>query len=65
MEFGVAEVLPNYSGGLGVLAGDHLKSASDLGVPLIGVTTAGIGFGVTVNVAVPFEATSADAGVTV
>jgi starch phosphorylase len=37
MEFGVSEVLPNYSGGLGVLAGDHLKSASDLGVPLIGV----------------------------
>lgn len=37
MEFGVTEVLPNYSGGLGVLAGDHLKSASDLGVPLIGV----------------------------
>ncbi|MDI3315564.1 MAG: glycosyltransferase family 1 protein [Mycobacterium sp.] len=37
MEFGVAEVLPNYSGGLGILAGDHLKSASDLGVPLIGV----------------------------
>ena len=37
MEFGVAEVLPNYSGGLGILAGDHLKSASDLGVPIIGV----------------------------
>ena len=37
MEFGVTEVLPNYSGGLGVLAGDHLKAASDLGVPLIGV----------------------------
>ncbi|MFI5715614.1 alpha-glucan family phosphorylase [Nocardia sp. NPDC051750] len=37
MEFGVTEVLPNYSGGLGILAGDHLKSASDLGVPLIGV----------------------------
>ena len=36
MEFGVTEVLPNYSGGLGVLAGDHLKAASDLGVPLIG-----------------------------
>jgi len=35
MEFGVAEVLPNYSGGLGILAGDHLKSASDLGLPLI------------------------------
>ena len=37
MEFGVSEVLPNYSGGLGMLAGDHLKAASDLGVPLIGV----------------------------
>ncbi|GAA5157227.1 alpha-glucan family phosphorylase [Pseudonocardia eucalypti] len=37
MEFGISEVLPNYSGGLGVLAGDHLKAASDLGVPLIGV----------------------------
>ncbi|MEV4240170.1 alpha-glucan family phosphorylase [Nocardia sp. NPDC049737] len=37
MEFGVTEVLPNYSGGLGILAGDHLKSASDLGLPLIGV----------------------------
>ena len=37
MEFGVNEVLPIYSGGLGILAGDHLKSASDLGVPIIGV----------------------------
>ncbi|MEV5837128.1 alpha-glucan family phosphorylase [Nocardia sp. NPDC052112] len=37
MEFGVTEVLPNYSGGLGILAGDHLKSASDLGLPLVGV----------------------------
>jgi starch phosphorylase len=37
MEFGVNATLPNYSGGLGVLAGDHLKAASDLGVPLIGV----------------------------
>ena len=37
MEFGVAEVLPIYSGGLGILAGDHLKAASDLGVPMIGV----------------------------
>jgi len=37
MEFGVSEVLPFYSGGLGVLAGDHLKAASDLGVPLIGL----------------------------
>src|SRR5436305_1315771 len=32
-EFGIAEALPQYSGGLGVLAGDHLKAASDLGVP--------------------------------
>jgi starch phosphorylase len=36
-EFGIAEALPQYSGGLGVLAGDHLKAASGLGVPLIGV----------------------------
>ena len=36
-EFGIAESLPQYSGGLGILAGDHLKSASDLGVPLVGV----------------------------
>jgi glycogen phosphorylase len=36
-EFGLHESLPIYSGGLGVLAGDHLKSASDLGVPLIGI----------------------------
>lgn len=37
MEFGITETLPIYSGGLGILAGDHLKSASDLGVPLIAV----------------------------
>jgi len=36
-EFGLVECLPIYSGGLGVLAGDHLKSASDLGIPLVGV----------------------------
>jgi starch phosphorylase len=36
-EFGLAECLPIYSGGLGVLAGDHLKSASDLNVPMVGV----------------------------
>jgi len=36
-EFGIASAIPQYSGGLGILAGDHLKSASDLGVPLIGV----------------------------
>ena len=37
LEFGVDESLPIYSGGLGVLAGDHLKASSDLGVPLVGV----------------------------
>ena len=37
MEFGITEALPNYSGGLGILSGDHLKSASDLGIPLVGV----------------------------
>lgn len=36
-EFGITKVLPQYSGGLGILAGDHLKSASDLGVPIVGV----------------------------
>jgi len=36
-EFGLTECMPIYSGGLGVLAGDHLKSASDLGLPLVGV----------------------------
>lgn len=36
-EFGITPVLPQYSGGLGILAGDHLKAASDLGVPIIGV----------------------------
>jgi glycogen phosphorylase len=37
MEFGIHESLPIYSGGLGILAGDHLKAASDLGIPLVGV----------------------------
>ncbi len=37
MEFGLHECLPIYSGGLGVLAGDHLKSSSDLGLPLVAV----------------------------
>ncbi len=37
LEFGLAECIPIYSGGLGILAGDHLKSASDLGIPLVGV----------------------------
>ena len=36
-EFGLHESLPLYSGGLGVLAGDHVKSASDLGIPVVGV----------------------------
>jgi starch phosphorylase len=36
-EFGLTEVLPQYSGGLGILAGDHLKAASDLGVPVVGI----------------------------
>ncbi|MGD8404533.1 MAG: alpha-glucan family phosphorylase [Anaerolineales bacterium] len=37
MEFGLHETLPIYSGGLGVLSGDHLKEASDLGLPLVGI----------------------------
>ncbi len=37
MEFGLSEALPIYSGGLGILAGDYLKAASDLGVPVVGV----------------------------
>ncbi|MEI6623130.1 MAG: alpha-glucan family phosphorylase [Actinomycetes bacterium] len=36
-EFGITQALPQYSGGLGILAGDHLKAASDIGVPIIGV----------------------------
>src|SRR5437763_12497461 len=36
-EYGITAALPQYSGGLGILAGDHLKTASDLGVPLVGV----------------------------
>jgi starch phosphorylase len=36
-EYGIASALPQYSGGLGILAGDHLKSASDLGVPIIAI----------------------------
>lgn len=36
-EYGLHESLPNYSGGLGILSGDHLKSASDLGLPLVAV----------------------------
>jgi starch phosphorylase len=37
MEFGLSEALPIYSGGLGILAGDYLKTASDLGVPAVGI----------------------------
>jgi starch phosphorylase len=37
MEFGLSEALPIYSGGLGILAGDHLKTASDMGVPMVGI----------------------------
>jgi len=37
MEFGLSEALPIYSGGLGILAGDHMKSASDLNVPIFGI----------------------------
>ena len=36
-EFGLHESMPIYSGGLGILAGDHIKGASDLGVPLVGI----------------------------
>ncbi|MEN9247622.1 MAG: alpha-glucan family phosphorylase [Gloeomargarita sp. GMQP_bins_120] len=36
-EFGIHESLPIYAGGLGVLAGDHLKSASDMGLPMVGI----------------------------
>ena len=36
-EYGITSVLPQYSGGLGILAGDHLKTASDLGIPIVGV----------------------------
>jgi starch phosphorylase len=37
MEFGLSEALPIYSGGLGILAGDFIKAASDLGVPMVGI----------------------------
>jgi starch phosphorylase len=37
MEFGVGEALPLYAGGLGILAGDYLKTASDLEIPLVGI----------------------------
>ena len=38
MEIGLGPLLPTYSGGLGALAGDSLRSAADLGVPMVGVT---------------------------
>jgi len=38
MEIGLNENIPTYSGGLGILAGDHIKSAADLSLPLIAVT---------------------------
>ena len=37
MEFGLGEALPLYAGGLGILAGDYLKTASDLNVPIVGI----------------------------
>ncbi|HBF34164.1 TPA: alpha-glucan phosphorylase [Candidatus Sumerlaeota bacterium] len=37
-EFGISEAVPIYSGGLGILAGDHIKSSSDLGLPIVGVS---------------------------
>lgn len=37
MEFGLGEAMPIYSGGLGILAGDYLKTASDLGMPMVGI----------------------------
>ena len=37
MEYGLVECMPIYSGGLGVLSGDHLKASSDAGIPLVGV----------------------------
>jgi glycogen phosphorylase len=37
MEFGLHEALPLYAGGLGILAGDYLKTASDLDVPIVGI----------------------------
>ena len=38
MEIGLNENIPTYSGGLGILAGDHIKSAADLNIPLVAVT---------------------------
>ncbi len=38
MEIGLDENIPTYSGGLGILAGDHIKSAADLNIPLVAIT---------------------------
>jgi starch phosphorylase len=38
MEIGLNESIPTYSGGLGILAGDHIKSAADMGLPLVAVS---------------------------
>ncbi len=38
MEIALDDAIPTYSGGLGVLAGDHVRAAADLGLPLVGVT---------------------------
>ena len=37
-EIGLSSSIPTYSGGLGILAGDHIKASADLGIPLIGIT---------------------------
>ena len=37
-EIGISASLPTYSGGLGVLAGDHIKAAADVGIPMVGIT---------------------------
>ena len=37
-EIGISPSLPTYSGGLGVLAGDHIKAAGDMGLPMVGIT---------------------------
>lgn len=36
-EYGLDETIPIYSGGLGILSGDHMKSSSDMGIPLVGI----------------------------
>ena len=51
-EYGITSVLPQYSGGLGILAGDHLKTASDMGVPVVGVLP-GLGSSMAVALLLP------------